>query len=162
MNIPSWQVKYTQGVITENPSVGGGSQGRTEATGYGVVYNLREAMLRLKMDPSKCTAAIQGFGNVAQYAAIGFKELLKGKVVCVSYWDRFDRTSYVVSKDDGVDAIFLQSITDQYGTIDKEKAKAAGYKIEDGSVWRRKMWMCSFPAAIEGQIHARNRAADQR
>jgi len=146
--------EYTPGVITGKPVGGGGSQGRTEATGYGVIYNLREAMLRLKMDSAKCSVAIQGFGNVAQYAAIGFKELLKGKVICVSYWDRHDRTSYVVSNEDGIDGRFLQSITDQYGTIDKEKAKTAGYKIEDGSVWLQKDVDVLIPAAIEGQINA--------
>jgi len=146
--------QYAPGAITGKPVGGGGSQGRTEATGYGVIFNLREAMLRLKMDAEKCSAAIQGFGNVAQYAAIGFKELLKGKVSCVSYWDRHDRTSYVVSKGDGVDGRFLQSITDQYGTIDKDKAKAAGYIIEDGSVWLQKDVDVLIPAAIEGQINA--------
>ena len=146
--------EYTPGVITGKPVGGGGSQGRTEATGYGVLYNLREAMLRLKIDPAKSSAAIQGFGNVAQYAAIGYSELLKGKVVCVSYWDRHDRTSYVVSKEDGIEARFLQSITDQYGTIDKDKAKQAGYKIEDGSVWLQKDVDVLIPAAIEGQINA--------
>ncbi len=146
--------QYTPGVITGKPVGGGGSQGRTEATGYGVIFNLREAMQRMKMDSSKSTAAIQGFGNVAQYAAIGYNEILKGKVICVSYWDRHDRSSYVVSKEDGIDARFLQSITDQYGTIDKEKAKAAGYKIEDGSVWLQKDVDVLIPAAIEGQINA--------
>ena len=146
--------EYTPGVITGKPVGGGGSQGRTEATGYGVIFNLREAMLRMKIDPEKSSVAIQGFGNVAQYAAIGFKELLKGKVICVSYWDRHDRTSYVVSKDDGIDGRYLQSITDQYGTIDKEKAKAAGYKIEDGSVWLQKDVDVLIPSAIEGQINA--------
>ena len=146
--------EYTPGVITGKPVGGGGSQGRTEATGYGVIFNLREAMLRMKIDPEKSSVAIQGFGNVAQYAAIGFKELLKGKVICVSYWDRHDRTSYVVSKEDGIDGRYLQSITDQYGTIDKEKAKAVGYKIEDGSVWLQKDVDVLIPAAIEGQINA--------
>ena len=146
--------QYTPGVITGKPLGGGGSQGRTEATGYGVLYNLREAMLRLKIDPEKSTVAIQGFGNVAQYAAIGYTELFKGKVICVSYWDRHDRTSYVVSKDDGIDAKYLQSITDQYGTIDKDQAKQEGYKIEDGSVWLQKDVDVLIPAAIEGQINA--------
>ncbi len=71
--------QYTPGVITGKPLGGGGSLGRTEATGFGVVINIREAMKFLKMDPAKCTAAIQGFGNVSQYAAIGFKEITKGK-----------------------------------------------------------------------------------
>ncbi|KUK46591.1 MAG: Glutamate dehydrogenase [Anaerolinea thermophila] len=146
--------QYTPGVITGKPIGGGGSQGRTEATGYGVLYNLREAMLRLKIDPEKSTVAIQGFGNVAQYAAIGYTELFKGKVICVSYWDRHDRTSYVVGKDDGIDAKYLQSITDQYGTINKDLAKQAGYKIEDGSVWLQKDVDVLIPSAIEGQINA--------
>jgi glutamate dehydrogenase len=83
--------QYTPGTITGKPLGGGGSLGRTEATGYGVIFTVREAMKHLKMDPAKCTAAIQGFGNVSQYAAIGFKEILKGKVVCVSFYDRDDK-----------------------------------------------------------------------
>lgn len=146
--------QYTPGVITGKPVGGGGSQGRTEATGYGVIYSIREAMQKLKMDPQKCSAAIQGFGNVAQYAAIGFIEQLKGKVLCVSYWNRKDRTSYTIGNEKGIDPHFLQSITDQYGMIDKEKAKAAGYTIEDGSVWLQKDADVLIPAAIEGQINA--------
>jgi len=80
--------EYTPGVITGKPVGGGGSLGRTEATGFGVIYTVREAMQRLNIDPTKASAAIQGFGNVAQYAAKGFIEHLGGKVICVSYWDR--------------------------------------------------------------------------
>jgi glutamate dehydrogenase len=145
---------YTPGVITGKPLGGGGSQGRTEATGYGVIYTVREAMKHLKMDAKQSLAAIQGFGNVAQYAAIGFTEQLGGKVVCVSYWDRNDRTSYTVSKADGIDTRFLMSITDQYGSINKEKAIAAGYVIEDGGAWISKDVDVLIPAALEGQINA--------
>jgi len=146
--------QYTPGVITGKPVGGGGSLGRTEATGYGVVYHIREAMKHLKLDGSKCSAAIQGFGNVAQYAAIGFIEILKGKVVCVSYWDREDRTPYTVSKADGVDPRFLMSITDQYGSINKEKATQAGYVVEDAEAWIGKDVDVLIPAALEGQINA--------
>jgi glutamate dehydrogenase (NAD(P)+) len=144
--------EYTPGVITGKPLGGGGSLGRTEATGYGVIYTVREAMKHLKLDSSKCTAAIQGFGNVSQYAAIGFCEILKGKVLCVSFYDRADKVSYTVTKSDGVDARFLMTITDQYGSIDKEKAKAAGYVIEDGGEWIKKDVDVLIPAALEGQI----------
>src|SRR5690606_9238540 len=72
--------QFTPGVITGKPVGGGGSLGRTEATGYGVIYTLREAMRHLKMDSRKARASLQGFGNVAQYAAIGFKEILGGEV----------------------------------------------------------------------------------
>jgi glutamate dehydrogenase (NAD(P)+) len=49
---------------------------------------------------------------------------------------------------------FLQSITDQYGTIDKEKAFAAGYLQEDGDAWIAKEADVLIPAALEGQINA--------
>ncbi len=146
--------QYTPGVITGKPVGGGGSLGRTEATGFGTIYHLREAMKMLKIDSSKCTASIQGFGNVAQYAAIGFTELLKGKVMAVSYWDRDDRRSYTISNPKGIDARFLQGITDQYGAIDKDAASKAGYVIEDDMAWLSKDVDVLIPAAIEGQINA--------
>ena len=146
--------EYTPGVITGKPVGGGGSLGRTEATGYGVVYHLREAMKKLKIDPTKCTASLQGYGNVSQYAAIGFTEMLGGKVMAVSYWDRDDRKSYTISHEKSIDPHFLQNITDQYGAIDKEKAKAASYAVEDGSAWLGKDVDVLIPAAIEGQINA--------
>ena len=146
--------QFTPGVITGKPLGGGGSLGRTEATGYGVVYTIREALKHMKIDPASCTAAIQGFGNVSQYAAIGFTEQLKGKVICVSYWDRDDRIGYTVSKVDGVDPRFLMTITDQYGSIDKAKANAAGYVIEEANAWITKDVDILIPAALEGQINA--------
>ncbi|HEY5668572.1 MAG TPA: Glu/Leu/Phe/Val dehydrogenase [Anaerolineales bacterium] len=146
--------QYTPGVITGKPLGGGGSLGRTEATGYGVIYTVREAMKHLKMDPTKSVAAIQGFGNVSQYAAIGFVEQLGGKVACVSYWDREDRVAHTVSHAKGVDPSFLQSITDIYGAIDKDKARQAGYTIEDGGDWISKDVDVLIPGALEGQINA--------
>jgi len=146
--------QYTPGMITGKPLGGGGSLGRTEATGFGVVYHIREAMKYLKMDPAQSVAAVQGFGNVAQYAAIGFIEALKGKVLCVSYYDRADKVSYTVSKADGIDPHFLMTITDQYGSIDKAKARAAGYAIEDGNAWITKEADVLIPAALEGQVNA--------
>ena len=56
------------GVITGKPVEMGGSLGRTQATGYGVVYTLREAMKELNIRPRDTKASVQGFGNVAQYA----------------------------------------------------------------------------------------------
>jgi glutamate dehydrogenase len=145
---------YSPGVITGKPVGGGGSLGRTEATGFGAIYSVREAMQHLKIDPQKSTAALQGFGNVAQYAAIGFKEILGGKVVCISYWDRQDRTSYTVSAPEGLDILYLQSVTDTYGSVNKDKAKEAGYLIEDGDAWISKDVDVLIPAALEGQINA--------
>ncbi len=146
--------KFTPGVITGKPVGNGGSLGRTEATGYGVIYTVREALKHLNLDSTTCKAAIQGFGNVSQYAAIGFVEMLGGMVVCVSFWDRDDRVSYTVTKEDGVDPHFLKSITDQYGSIDKNLAIAAGYIIEDAEAWVSKDVEVLIPAALEGQINS--------
>jgi glutamate dehydrogenase (NAD(P)+) len=147
---------YTPGVITGKPVGGGGSLGRTEATGFGVIYTLREAMKHLGLEPENSVASIQGFGNVAQYAAIGFIEHLKGKVACVSFWDVDEKRAFTVSKDDGVDPHFLKSITNAYGSIDKDKASAEGYKIEDGDAWLTKDVDVLIPSALEGQISGEN------
>ncbi len=148
--------QYTPGVITGKPVGGGGSLGRTEATGYGVIYTVREAMKHLGIDPQKSVAAMQGFGNVTQYAAIGFIEMLGGKVICVSCWDRHDKTAHTYSKEGGIDPYFLQSITDEYGTIDKEKAIAAGYLVEDGEAWISKEADVLMPGALGGQVNGEN------
>jgi len=145
---------YTPGVITGKPVSAGGSLGRTEATGFGVIYNLREALNNLGIDASKSTASIQGFGNVAQYAAMGFRDILGGIVVAVSCWDRADKKAYTFYKKDGIDPVFLQNITDIYGSIDKDKARDAGYAIEPGDAWLSKDVDILIPAALEGQINA--------
>jgi glutamate dehydrogenase (NAD(P)+) len=146
--------QYTPGVITGKPVGGGGSLGRTEATGFGLIYTVREAMKHLGMDPTKSAAAIQGFGNVSQYSAIGFKEILGGKVICVSCWDHKERAPFTVSNPDGIDPHLLQTMTDTYGSIDKEKAHNAGYDIEDGDAWITKDVDVLIPGALEGQINA--------
>ncbi len=148
--------EYTPGVITGKPLGGGGSLGRTEATGFGVIYTVREALKQLGIDPKGKKASIHGFGNVAQYAAIGFMEMLGGTVVCVACYDRHDKKAYTFGKDAGIDPHFLMSITDQYGTIDKEKAKAAGYAIEDANAWIAKDVDVLMPCAIEGVLTAEN------
>jgi len=145
--------QYTPGVFTGKPLGGGGSLGRTEATGYGVIYTVREAMKHLKMDSKKSVAAIEGFGNVAQYAAIGFIEMLGGKVACVSCYDRHEKKAFTYSHKDGVDPHFLLTIVDQYGTIDKKAAEKAGYVIEDGDAWITKEADVLIPAAIEGHVN---------
>jgi glutamate dehydrogenase (NAD(P)+) len=56
-------------VVTGKPLVLGGSLGRVEATGRGVMVSARSAMAKLKMNPSKSTCAVQGFGNVGSISA---------------------------------------------------------------------------------------------
>lgn len=57
-------------VVTGKPLVLGGSAGRREATGVGVVITVREALKHLGLEASRCTAAVQGFGNVGSVAAL--------------------------------------------------------------------------------------------
>jgi glutamate dehydrogenase/leucine dehydrogenase len=56
-------------VVTGKPIVLGGSLGRTEATGRGVMITALAAMEKLKINPYKATCAVQGFGNVGSWAA---------------------------------------------------------------------------------------------
>ncbi len=145
---------YTPGVITGKPVGAGGSLGRTEATGFGVIYTLREALRHLGLKSSGLTASLQGFGNVSQYAASAFVEQLGGKVVAVSCWDRHDRAAHSFLRPAGVDSAFLQSITDAYGTIDKEQAHKAGYTVAEADAWLSQEVDVLIPSAIEGQITA--------
>ncbi len=59
----------THAVVTGKPIVLGGSLGRTEATGRGVMVATMSAMEKLKINPYKATCAVQGFGNVGSSAA---------------------------------------------------------------------------------------------
>ena len=80
------------GFITGKPVGMGGSLGRTEATGFGVIFVLREALAELGIKPENTTASVQGFGNVARYAIKKYQEL-GGKVVAVSCWDSKDKVA---------------------------------------------------------------------
>ncbi len=139
------------GFITGKPVGMGGSLGRTEATGYGVIFTVREAMKFLNMDITKTSASVQGFGNVSQYAIEKFTQL-GGKVICVSSWDQKDQTSYAFRKKDGIQLDELRKITDRFGGIDKEKAKELGYEVLPGEVWIEQEVEVLLPCALENQI----------
>lgn len=143
------------GFITGKPVGMGGSLGRTEATGYGVIYTVREALQGLGIDIKNTTASIQGCGNVAQHAARLYQEL-GGHVVSISCWDHNDQTAYSYCKDDGLDAEMLPVITDSYGSINKEKACDLGYKIVPSDGWLEQDADILIPAAMENQITAAN------
>lgn len=60
---------YTPAIVTGKPIALGGSAGRKEATGRGVVFTIVEACQAFGIDLSKSTAVVQGFGNVGSFAA---------------------------------------------------------------------------------------------
>lgn len=57
------------GVVTGKPLVLGGSQGRVEATGRGVMVSTRSALAKLGIKPTDATCVVQGFGNVGSISA---------------------------------------------------------------------------------------------
>jgi glutamate dehydrogenase (NAD(P)+) len=72
-------------IVTGKPVAIGGTLGRREATGRGVVFTILEAAKHLKLDLTHCTAVVQGFGNVGSVAA---KELAKIGVKIIGVADR--------------------------------------------------------------------------
>jgi len=84
MDTYSQQVGYAvPGVVTGKPLSIGGSLGREEATGRGVVYITLEALRHLKIDVRNTTVAIQGFGNVGSHTALIMREC-GARVIAVS------------------------------------------------------------------------------
>lgn len=143
------------GLITGKPVGMGGSLGRTEATGYGLIFTLREALKILGIKPEETTASVQGFGNVAQYA-IELYEKLGGKTICVSSWDQDDQTSYSFRRLSGIDLKELRGVTNRFGGINKEKAKELGYDVLGGDAWLEQDVDILMPCALENQITGEN------
>ncbi len=143
------------GFITGKPVGMGGSLGRTEATGYGVIYVLREALKELEIDITKTTASFQGFGNVAQHAVRLYSQL-GGKVIAISCWDNTDKKAYTFRRKNGMDIDELTGITDKFGTINKDKALELGYEVLSGDAWIEQDVDILVPAALENQITAEN------
>jgi glutamate dehydrogenase (NAD(P)+) len=143
------------GFITGKPVGMGGSLGRTEATGFGVVFALREALKELGIRPSDTVASVQGFGNVAQYA-IRLYQQLGGKVSTVSCWDQEDATAYSFHRKDGIDLDEMLGITDRFGGIDKAKARDIGLDILPGDAWLEQEADILMPCALENQITGEN------
>ena len=143
--------QHFPGMITGKPVGLGGSLGRTEATGFGVVYCLRECLKNMNLPIETTTASIQGFGNVAEYAARMYVQL-GGKLMTVSCWNAADKVAYTFRKESGCDPEELASIKDKFGSIDKEKAIALGYEVLPGDAWMSQDVDILIPAALENQI----------
>jgi len=141
------------GFITGKPVGMGGSLGRTEATGYGLIYTVREALRELGINPAETVTSVQGFGNVAQYAIRLLNEL-GGKVICVSSWDQEDQCSYAFKRNDGVIVDELVNISDRFGGIDKDKAAELGYEVLPGDAWIEQDVDILLPCALENQVNA--------
>nr|MBN2276194.1 Glu/Leu/Phe/Val dehydrogenase [candidate division Zixibacteria bacterium] len=143
------------GFITGKPVGQGGSLGRREAPGFGIIYALREALKRINLSPRNTTASVQGFGNVGQHA-IRLYNQIGGTVKCVSCWDQYDQISYAYIRKEGIKPDELLKITDDFGGISKDRAQDLGYEVRPGEEWLEQEVDILIPAALEYQITKEN------
>ena len=143
------------GFITGKPVGMGGSLGRKEATGYGTIFTVREALAEMNVTIENTLASVEGFGNVSQYA-IELYNQLGGTVTCVSCWDQKDQTAYAFKKKDGIKLGELQKISDPFGGINNAKARDLGYEVLPNDAWIEQEVDILIPAAIENQITEEN------
>jgi len=132
-------------VITGKPLAIGGSLGRTEATGRGLSFTVREAARKLKLNMHTASVAVQGFGNAGQFAAQLLEEQ-GAKVIAVS-----DSKGGVYNK-----------IGIQIGALRKHKEKkgsvvgfSGGKSISNEEVLETDCTIL-IPAALENQITKKN------
>jgi glutamate dehydrogenase (NAD(P)+) len=97
-------------VVTGKPISVGGSEGRVEATGRGVVTITREVLRSLNMQLPESTIAIQGYGNVGSAAAVLF-HVSGAKVEAVS------DVNGAIYRKGGIDILALQDYVRQYRTV---------------------------------------------
>ena len=132
-------------IVTGKPVDIGGTLGRREATGRGVVYMIIEAAKHLSIDLARCTAVVQGFGNVGSVAV---KELANIGVKIIGVADRtggfYDPKGLPVQK--------LLEQADKYHSLEN---CPYGQKISNAEVLELK---CDIlvPAALEMQITKEN------
>jgi glutamate dehydrogenase (NAD(P)+) len=142
MDTYSMHVGHTStAVVTGKPVEMGGSLGRREATGRGVMIVTREAAKYVGFDINGATVAIQGFGNVGSVSA----ELLSAigaKIVAVTDWKGG------VYNPRGLDVARLIEHTRQHKTVD---GFADGQRLTNEELWPLDVDVL-IPAALENQI----------
>ena len=144
--------RHQPGFITGKPLPIGGSAGRVEATGRGVITVLYAALETLNVSAgSRITASVQGFGNVAKYACRRLVER-GGLVRAVSTWHPSDGCAYTYERQEGLDLDQLEALTDAFGAIDKAGAARLGYNVLPGDAWIEQPVDVLIPAALEGQL----------
>jgi glutamate dehydrogenase (NAD(P)+) len=134
-------------IVTGKPVAIGGTLGRREATGRGVVYMIIEAAKHLGIDLTQCTAAVQGFGNVG---AVAVKELSEIGVRVIGVADRTG--GFYDAK--GLPLARLLEVADQNHSLE---GFSYGQKITNAEILELK---CDIlvPAALEMQITKENAA----
>ncbi len=140
--------RYESGVLTGKGLSWGGSQVRTEATGYGLVFFVRE-MLEASGDSfDGKRVVVSGSGNVAQYA-IEKVHQLGGTVVACS-----DSSGFVVDEA-GIDLALLQEVKEvRRGRVaDYAEARGPGVTTGTGSIWEVPCDI-ALPCATQNELDA--------
>ncbi|MFL5688725.1 MAG: Glu/Leu/Phe/Val family dehydrogenase [Chloroflexota bacterium] len=133
------------GVVTGKPVAIGGSVGRSDATGQGVVYTVADAARRRGFAPQGARVAIQGFGNVGEATARLLHEA-GARVVAIT------DVHGGVANAGGLDVPFLRRFLAEHGTI----AGAPGTRpIDNDELFGLDVDVLVL-AALEGQITAAN------
>jgi glutamate dehydrogenase (NAD(P)+) len=132
-------------VVTGKPVEIGGSHGRNEATGRGVVFITEEAASLLAIDLASSTAAIQGYGNVGSSVAASLSEL-DCRIVAISEIDGG------VFNENGLDLEKLNAYRARTGSV----VGFPGAKPISNEDLLTLDVEVLVPAAIENQITAEN------
>ena len=110
------------GVITGKPVAWGGSEGRNEATGFGISVITREAAKKYGIDITKAKVAIQGFGNVGRFTVKNVQRQ-GAKIVALGEWAPKVGT-YALYNEDGLDFEELLAYFNEHkNLVDYPKAK---------------------------------------
>ena len=128
-------------VVTGKPIQIGGSQGRFDATGMGVMFMAREALKHLRISAEGATAVVQGFGNVGAIAA-RFMQMLGAKVIAVS------DVNGGIHNPKGLDIPSLQQHVRETGSV----LDFAGADTVSNTELLELPCTVLIPAALEGQI----------
>jgi glutamate dehydrogenase (NAD(P)+) len=133
------------GVVTGKPIAIGGSVGRADATGQGVLYTVEDAARRCGVPIDGSRVAVQGFGNVGE-ATARLLHAAGARVVAIT------DVHGGVRSDEGLDVPFLRRYLGEHGTI----AGAPGTRpIENDELFGLDVDVLVL-AALEGQITAAN------
>ena len=146
MDTYSMHVGHTStAVVTGKPIEMGGSLGRREATGRGVMIVTREAATHLGLDINQATVAVQGFGNVGSVSA-DLLAKIGAKIVAVTDWKGG------VQNPKGLDIPQMIEFSKQHKTID---GFPGGDPIENDQLFSLDVDVL-VPAALENQITEEN------
>lgn len=142
--------RYEAGVLTGKGIGWGGSRGRTEATGYGLVMFTQRMLEQIGQDMEGQRVVVSGSGNVAIYAAFKAQEMGANVVACS------DSNGFVVDED-GLDIDLLRDVKERRRerlTAYVEQRSSATHYTR-GSIWDVPCTV-ALPCATQNELDLRD------